>query len=91
MVIISSFLSVSGCFSEKEVINLYQPWAESEAGCPSGKYLNFGIITTVYEDLVSQLTSHFSHAMIHPLFFYFARYKGVILWKKVVLRFELLN
>lgn len=54
---------------------LYQLAVKGEAGRPLGEIRFFEIITILYEDLVSQLTWHFSHAMMHVLFFYFVLYK----------------
>ena len=61
------------------LILLYQVGAGNEAMRPAGLILNFRIITIVYEDLVSQLTRLFWHAIIHVLFFYFALYKELFM------------
>jgi len=62
----------------KMLIVGYQFSVKKEAEHPSsGDFLNFEIITTVYEGLVSRLTRLFSHAMIHVLFYY-CTLQGVI-------------
>ena len=68
-----------GCFKDANAYCFVSILGVSkEAERPSKKNRGLEIITTVYEDLVSQLTRFFSHAMIHALFFYFVRFKGVI-------------